>query len=223
MLNPSTSHRPPKLLDRVRYVCRRLHYSIHTEKAYVRWVKRYVLFHDTRHPKTLAARHVRAFLNHLAVEKRVAASTQNQALNALVFLYERVLEIELGPVGEIEPAPRPKRLPVVCTRREVRAVLQRMKGTNQLVALLLYGSGLRLSEALRLRVKDVDLERGEITVRDGKGAKDRITMLPNQVQPRLDHQIKARKLLHDRDVGAGYGTVHLPHALARKYPNAASS
>ncbi|PEN08761.1 integrase [Longimonas halophila] len=223
MPDRSSMPRSPKLLDRVRHACRRLHYSIHTEKAYVRWVKRYVLFHDTRHPNTLAARHVRAFLNHLAVNKQVAASTQNQALNALVFLYDRVLEIELGAIGDITPSQRPKRLPVVCTRAEVRAVLQRMTGTNQLVALLLYGAGLRLSEALRLRVKDVDLQRGEITVRDGKGAKDRVTMLPNRAKPRLAHQIKARKLLHNADLDAGYGTVHLPYALARKYPNAESS
>ena len=153
----------------------------------------------------------------------MAASTQNQALNALAFLYDRVLEVELGAIGDITPSQRPKRLPMVFTWAEVRAVLQRMTGTNHLVALLLYGSGLRLSEALRLWVKDVDLERGEITVRDGKGAKDRITVLPNRVKPRLVYQIKARKLLHNTDLDAGYGTVYLPHALARKYPNAASS
>ena len=215
------SQQPPKLLDQVRTACRRLQYSYHTETAYVRWVKRYVLFHDTRHPRTMDAAHIRDFLNHLVLERNVAASTQNQALHALRFLYSRVLRIELDAINELEPAQRPRRLPVVCTRNEVRQVLGAMSGTNQLVAALLYGAGLRLSEALRLRVKALDFERGACLVRDGKGRKDRVTVLPSRLHTPLKRHLRGRKVLHETDRSEGHGSVHLPDALGRKYPNAA--
>jgi len=216
-----SSPHSPKLLDRIRTTCRRLHYSLHTERAYCRWTKRFVRFHGTVHPRHLDATHVRAFLNHLACERQVAASTQNQALSALLFLYDKVLNVDLGPIDAIERAQRPRRLPVVLTRAEARAVLDRMHGTNRLVALLLYGAGLRLTEALRLRVKDLDFEYGQILVRDGKGQKDRRTVLPQRVHAPLRHHLHTVKTLHDADCADGCGTVYLPDALTRKYPNAA--
>ena len=212
----------PKLLDQVRTTCRRLHYSLHTERAYVRWIKRFVLFHGTVHPREIGARDVEAFLNHLAVDREVAASTQNQALNALVFLYRRVLKVDLGEMEGIERASRRRNLPVVLTREEVRAVLDNIRGANRLVALLLYGSGLRLSEALRLRIKDLDIGYGEILVRDGKGRKDRRSVLPTQLHDDLERHLRKVKVLHEEDIAQGYGSVYLPDALSRKYPNAAS-
>jgi len=176
----------PKLLDRVRQTCRRRQYSYHTETAYVRWVTRFVRFHETTHPHHLDADDVRAFLNHLAVDREVAASTQNQALNALAFLYDHVLERPLGDIGTIERADRPRRLPTVLSRDEVRRLLEAMTTTaNRLVAHLLYGSGLRLSEALRLRVKDLHFHNSRISVRDGKGGKDRVTVLPDRLHAPL--------------------------------------
>ena len=166
---------------------------------------------------------VRAFLTHLAIEGGVAPSTQNQALNALIFLYEHVLEIDLGPIGDFERAQRSRRLPVVLTREEVRAVLGQMKGPNRLVALLLYGAGLRLTEALRLRVKDVDAAYGQILVRDGKGRKDRRTVFPERAAEPLQRHLRKVKVIHEEDCAAGYGAVYLPDALARKYPNAATA
>lgn len=213
--------RPPKLLVQVRTVCRRLHYSLHTERAYVRWIKRYVLFHGTVHPRQLSTQDVEAFLNHLAVDREVAASTQNQALNALIFLYRRVLKVDLGEMEGIERASRRRNLPVVLTRKEVRAVLDNIRGTNRLVALLLYGSGLRLSEALRLRVKDVDFGCGQVIIRDGKGGKDRRSVLPTRLHDDLKRHLRKVKVLHEEDIVQGYGSVYLPNALSRKYPNAA--
>jgi integron integrase len=174
------------------------------------------------HPRTLHAKDVRAFLDHLAAERNVAASTQNQALNALIFLYEHVLDIDLGAIGDFERAQRSRRLPVVLTREEVRAVLGHMQGTNRLVALLLYGSGLRLTEALRLRVKDIDTAYGQILVRDGKGRKDRRTVFPKRAAEPLQRHLRKVKVLHEEDCADGYGAVFLPDALARKYPNAAT-
>jgi integron integrase len=217
-----SSSRSPKLLDRVRLACKRRRYSYHTEKAYCRWIKRFVRFHGTVHPRTLHAKDVRAFLDHLAAERNVAASTQNQALNALIFLYEHVLDIDLGAIGDFERAQRSRRLPVVLTREEVRAVLDHMQGTNRLVALLLYGSGLRLTEALRLRVKDIDTAYGQILVRDGKGRKDRRTVFPKRAAEPLQRHLRKVKVLHEEDCADGYGAVFLPDALARKYPNAAT-
>lgn len=214
--------RAPKLLDQVRTVCRRLHYSLHTERAYVRWIKRFVVFHGTVHPRQLDAQDVVAFLSHLAVDCQVAASTQNQALNALVFLYRRVLKMDLGEMERIERPSRRRNLPVVLTREEARAVLDNIRGTNRLVALLLYGSGLRLSEALRLRIKDLDFGYGEILVRDGKGRKDRRSVLPTQLHDDLKRHLRKVKVLHEEDIAQGYGSVYLPDALSRKYPNAAS-
>ncbi|HEV8260334.1 MAG TPA: integron integrase [Burkholderiales bacterium] len=208
------------LLDRVRDKIRLKHYSIRTETAYVDWVRRFVNFHHRRHPRELGPEHVEAFLSHLAVQRNVAASTQNQAKSALLFLYKEVLGSELPWLENVESAKRPQRLPVVLTRIEVDAVLNRMHSTNGLIARLLYGSGLRLMEAARLRVKDVDLERCEIMVRDGKGAKDRVTMLPSSlVVPLRAHLVLVREL-HAQDLAAGVPGVYLPYALDRKYPNA---
>ena len=208
------------LLDRVRDKIRLKHFSIRTETAYVDWVRRFVVFHHRRHPRELGPEHVEAFLSHLAVQRNAAASTQNQAKRALLFLYKEVLGSELPWLDNVETAKRPQRLPVVLTRTEVDAVLSRMHGTNGLIARLLYGSGLRIMEAVRLRVKDLDLESCEILVRDGKGAKDRVTMLPSSlVDPLRAHLVLVREL-HAQDLSAGLPGVYLPYALDRKYPNA---
>ena len=209
-----------KLLDRVREEVQLRGMSRSTEESYTRWVRRYVLFHETRHPREMGAEEVRSFLIHLATERDLAASTQNQALAALLFLYRHVLDRELSELGEIPSAKRPSRLPTVFTREEARAVLGKLKGRNRLLASLLYGSGLRLMELLRLRVKDVDFDSHQLFVRDGKGAKDRATMLPNSVADALRRHLERVKQLHDADLANGFGSVHLPKALARKYPNA---
>jgi integron integrase len=211
---------PPKLLDQVRDWIRLKHYSIRTETQYVQWVKRFILFHGKRHPRDMGAREVESFLTHLAVEGNVAAATQNQALSALLFLYREVLEMDLPWLGDVVRAKLPKRLPVVLTRQEVKAVLERMDGVYRLMAALLYGTGMRLMECVRLRVKDVDFERGEILVRDGKGAKDRVTMLPQSVSADLLTHLQKRRALFEADALKGMASVHLPDALARKYPNA---
>jgi integron integrase len=178
------------------------------------------VFHGRRHPRELSFEHVEAFLSYLAVSRNVAASTQNQAKSALLFLYKEVLGVELPWLDDVESAKRPQRLPVVLTHAEVDALLSRMRGTNGLVARLLYGSGLRLLEAARLRVKDVDFSRREILVRDGKGAKDRVTMLPSSlIEPLRAHLVLVRQL-HEQDLAVGLGAVYLPYALERKYPNA---
>lgn len=211
----------PKLLDQVRGKIRLKHYSIRTEQAYVDWIKRFILHFDKRHPGEMGPAEVEAFLTYLAVEGRVAASTQNQAKSALLFLYKEVLGVELPWLDNVEKAKTPRRLPVVLTRDEVHRVLSRLDGTNWLIASLLYGAGLRILEALRLRVKDVDFARGEILVRDGKGFKDRVTMLPASLAPPLQAHLARVRVLHEQDLQAGYGAVYLPDALARKYPNAA--
>lgn len=213
----------PRLLDRVRSTARTLHYSLRTEDAYVGWIRRFILFHGKRHPLEMGAAELNTFLEHLAVAGHVAASTQNQARSALLFLYQKVLEVELGPLGDaVVVAKRPERLPVVLTRAEVRDILAQFEGTTRLVGLLLYGAGLRLLDALRLRIHDVEFERNEILVRDGKGQKDRITMLPATVKgPLAAHLLQVRDL-HDRDLAAGRGSVYLPDALERKYPSAAT-
>jgi len=210
----------PRLLDQVRAKIRLKHYSIRTEQAYVDWIRRFILHFGKRHPQEMGADEVEAFLTHLAVEGNVAASTQNQAKSALLFLYREVLQDELPWLGKVEQAKTPKRLPVVLTRDEVAALLVRLTGTHWLIANLLYGSGLRIMEALRLRVKDIDFAARQILVRDGKGFKDRVTMLPAALRtPLKDHLLKV-KALHDSDLAAGNGAVYLPYALARKYPNA---
>src|SRR4051812_47335596 len=212
---------PPKLLDRVRMAARALHYSLRTEDSYVSWIRRFILFHGKRHPLEMGTAEINAFLTDLAVNGRVAASTQNQARCALLFLYRQVLGVDRELAGaEVVLAGRPKRLPVVLTREEVKAVLSRLDDTPRLVATLLYGSGLRLLEALRLRIKDVELARDELLIRDGKGQKDRITMLPGSARGPLSEQSERARILHGRDREAGHGAVFLPDALERKYPDA---
>jgi integron integrase len=210
----------PRLLDRVRERVRTLHYSLRTEDAYVLWIKRFILFHEKRHPQEMGAPELEAFLTHLAVQRNVAASTQNQALSAILFLYREVLERPLEELGRIAPARRPERLPTVLTRDEVRSVLDRLDGTARLMASLLYGSGLRLLECLRLRIKDVDFGQRHLIVRDGKGQKDRVTLLPQVLEAPLRRQIDRVRILHQQDLDDGYGRVYLPHALSEKYPGA---
>jgi len=216
---PSPLSRPPKLLDRVRARLRVLHYAIRTEEAYVGWVRRYILFHGKRHPAEMGAAEVEAFLTSLAVEGRVAASTQNQAMAALLFLHQHVLETPLGPIDALR-AKRPKRLPVVLSRDEVRAVLGRMEGVHRLMAELMYGSGLRLLECCRLRVKDVDFHRRQIIVREGKGGQDRVVPLPASVVERMQWQVEIVGHQHQADLAEGLGRVRLPTALAEKFPAA---
>ena len=211
---------PPKLLEQVRDRIRVKHYSIRTETQYIQWVKRFILFHDKRHPRDMGVAEVEAFLTHLAVEGNVAAATQNQALSALLFLYKEVLGMALPFLDNVTRAKRPQRLPVVLTQGEVRAVLERMKGMHGLMASLLYGTGMRLMECVRLRVKDVEFERREILIRDGKGAKDRVTMLPVSLVVSLQAHFAQRRVLYEDDQRAGKAAVYLPDALARKYPNA---
>ena len=212
----------PRLLDQVRQQIRLRNYSIRTETVYAEWVKRYIRFHKYRHPLEMGAVEVEAFLTHLAVVRNVAAATQNQALAALLFLYKEVLKVELPWLEGVVRAKKPTHLPVVLTREEVARVLAEMSGVPALVANLLYGSGLRLMEALRLRVKDMEFSRGEILVRDGKGQKDRVTMLPRSVVVGLQQQLLAVSALHQDDLAEGFGLANLPFALARKYPNAAA-
>ncbi len=210
-----------KLLDQVRQTLRVRHYSRRTEEAYVRWIRRFVLYHDLRHPAKLGDAEVAQFLTALAEKRRVSASTQSQAASALMFLYKRVLRRDLGRVDGVARAKVRQRIPVVLTPAEVRAVLKQLSGSKKLIVMLLYGSGLRLMECLKLRVKDVDLERGEIRVRRGKGAKDRITMLPRAALAPLTEQLAAVRRRHSADVADGAGYVELPDALGRKYPSAA--
>jgi integron integrase len=212
----------PLLLDQVRHKIRLKHYSIRTEEAYVQAIKRFILFHHKRHPRMMGVNEIRQYLSHLATDGQVAASTQNQALSALLFLYREVLDLDLPFIDGIERAKRPVRIPVVLTREEADRILSHLSGSYKLMACLLYGSGLRLMEALRLRVKDIDFGYRQITVRDGKGEKDRRTVLPAILIGPLQHQLVCAKLLHDEDLQRGYGRVYLPYALERKYPNTAS-
>ena len=214
----STTTKSPELLDQVRDKLRVKHYAIRTEQTYVDWIKRFIFFHDKRHPKDLGAQDVEAFLTHLAVAGKVAASTQNQAKSALLFLYREVLEIQLPWLDNVTQAKAPKRLPVVLTVSEVQSVLSRLSGTHLLIASLLYGGGMRLMEAVRLRVKDVDFARHEIIVREGKGFKDRVTMLPEAVVAPLKAHLAKVKALHEEDLAQGFGEVYLPFALDKKYP-----
>jgi integron integrase len=209
----------PKLLDQVRNTIRLKHYSIRTERAYVDWIRRFILFHHKQHPTVLGAPEVRAFLSHLAVERHVAASTQRQALSAIIFLYREVLNQDLGRLEDMERAKKPERLPVVFSRSEVRSVLAHLDGQRWLMASLLYGAGLRLMECVRLRVKDVDFGYRQILVRDGKGQKDRVTMLPQTVIEPLRLHLDRVKALHEQDLADGFGEVYLPFALEKKYPN----
>ena len=209
-----------RLIPAARRVMRTKHFSRLTEEAYVRWMVRYVRFHGMRHPRTLGEAEMREFLSHLAADQNVAASTQSQALAALLFLYVEVLRDSVPWIADVIRARRPQRLPVVMTRDEVRDVLVKMRGSSRLVATLLYGSGLRLMEALCLRVKDIDLGMSQITVRGGKGCRDRVTMLPSAGRTELERQLVRVRRQHERDLAAGAGRTLLPHALATKYPNA---
>ena len=220
MNNITSPTQPPKLLDQVVAKMRVKHYSLRTEKSYTDWIKRYIWHFDKRHPKDMGAVEVEAFLTHLAVDRNVSASTQNQAKSALLYLYKEVLGVELPWLDNVTQAKVPQRLPVVLTQAEVQAVLSRMDGTMWLIASLLYGSGLRIMETLRLRVKDVDFAQREILVREGKGFKDRVTMLPlSLVEPLKSHLLKVQAL-HKDDLSAGHGEVFMPMALDRKYPSA---
>jgi integron integrase len=213
-------NRKPKLLDQVRHKIRLKHYSIRTEQAYAGWIKRFILFHQKRHPASMGPPEVRTFLSHLAIERHVSASTQRQAWSAIAFLYREILEQDVSWLGDMERAKKPERLPVVFSRAEVRAVLARLDGQSWLMASLLYGAGLRLMECVRLRVKDVDFGHQQILVRDGKGQKDRVTMLPQRVVEPLRLHLEKVKTLHEQELSEGFGEVYLPFALERKYPHA---
>ncbi len=215
-----TSGRPPRLLERVRDALRTRHYSLRTERAYLGWIRRFILANGKCHPREMGAAEVEHFLSALAVHGKVAASTQNQALAALLFLYREVLRIDLPWMENVVRAKRPQRVPSVLSREEVRRLLALMEGRPRLLAALLYGSGLRLMECLRLRVKEVDFARNEIVVRDGKGGKDRRTVLPARLADELKREVERARVLHEADLLAGFGAVWLPDALARKYPSA---
>jgi len=210
----------PRLLDQLRDQIRLKHYSIRTERVYCEWVKQFIRFHNYRHPEEMGAAEVEAFLSDLAVRRNVAASTQNQALAALLFLYKQVLKLDLPWLGEVVRAKKPVRLPVVLTVAEVQQVLAHLQGELWLAGSLLYGSGMRLMEVLRLRVKDVDFARYEILVRDGKGMKDRVTLLPQRLFTPLKQHLQTVHAVHQQELAAGRGDVYLPFALAKKYPKA---
>jgi len=210
----------PKLLDLVRERIRVKHYSIRTEQSYIDWIKRFIWFHGKKHPSAMGETEIQAFLSHLATERNVTASTQNQALSALLFLYREVLGQELAWLDSITRAKKPSRLPTVLTRVEVRSVLAQLDGTFGLMSNLIYGSGMRLMECVRLRIKDIDFHYKQITVRDGKGQRDRVTMLPESLCEPLRLHLERVKTLHEHDLAHGYGAAYLPDALERKYPNA---
>jgi integron integrase len=214
------TQKKPKLLDQVRNRIRYLHYSPKTESSYIHWVKQYIYFHNKQHPKDLSEDDVVAFLNYLAVNKQVSASTQNQAMNAIVFLYKQVLNINLDDFKQLKYSKRPKKLPVVLTQDEVTRVMEYLNEPHWTMVSLMYGSGLRFSECLKLRIMDVDFSRKELFVRAGKGSKDRVTMLPEKTIPGLQNHIDQVRKLHEEDVTKGINHVSMPYALKRKYPNA---
>ena len=220
MANSTSSTHTPRLLDSIREVMRVHHYSISTERSYIQWIKRYIYFHNKRHPKEMGADEITAFLTHLAVNRKVSPSTQNQSLNALLFLYKRVLQIKLPLIDNVVRAKRTKRLPVVFTRPEVKALLAQFDGTRWLIFSMMYGCGFRILECLRLRVKDIDFHYKQIIVRDAKGGKDRVTLLPDSLIDPLRNHLARVKELHELDLTTGFGCVYLPHALERKYPKA---
>ena len=210
-----------RLLDQLRQVIRKKHYSYSTEEAYVKWIKRFILFHNKKHPVDMGEKEISEFVSDLALNRNVAASTQNQALNAIVFLYKYVLKIDLGDFGPMERAKKPEKIPVVLSKEEVESVLGFMSGTNRLMAQVIYGSGLRVKECVRLRVKDLDFYMKQIIVVNGKGAKDRSTMLPETVITLLSDHLNKIKIIHKKDLKDGFGEVYLPYALERKYKSAA--
>jgi len=214
------SQKKKNLLDEIHEFMRLRHYSIRTERSYINWIKRYCIFHKMKHPRKMGIPEIEAFLSHLATEEKIGRSTQNQAFNALLFLYKEVLKIPLDDPIDAIRAPLRTRLPVVMTREETQRVLSAMSGTPKVMARLMYGSGLRLMECIRLRVQDLDFSGGQLTVRGGKGDKDRRTMLPESIQPELKAHLKRVKIMHDRDLKDGFGDVYLPPALERKYPSA---
>lgn len=220
MSSHTNGENPPRLLDQVRKAIQVRHYSIRTEQAYVHWVKRYIYFHNKKHPKEMGDADISAFLSYLASVKNVSASTQNQVLNALVFLYRKVLDIEVGVFKDLERAKKPKRLPVVLTHDEANEILSHIDGMTGVMARMLYGSGLRLMECVRLRIKDIDFKYKHILIRDGKGKKDRYTLLPETLIEPLKKAIQHAKNIHQFDLSEGFGEVYLPFALARKYPKA---
>ncbi len=210
----------PRLLDQVREVLRLHHYSLRTEEAYTQWIRRFIFFHNKRHPRQMAESEVTAFLTYLAVNRNVTASTQNQALSAILFLYKKVLKIELDWLDHVVRAKHPSRLPIVLTKEEVTPLLESLQGLNNLLGYMLYGTGMRLMELLRLRVGDIDFAYRQILVRSGKGAKDRSTVLPEKLIPNIKKQLQRAKEIHNADLEEGHGRVYLPYALSRKYPNA---
>jgi len=210
----------PRLLDRVREAIRIRHYSLRTEQSYIQWIRRFILFHNKRHPDEMGEKEITAFLSYLAVTRQVAASTQNQALSAILFLYQKVLNCQLDWLDDVVRAKRPKRLPVVLSKPEVSRLLEKTSGINGLIARLIYGTGMRQMECLRLRVKDIDFDYRQITVRSGKGDKDRMTMLPDSLLDAIETQLARARRLHLHDLEQGFGESRLPYALARKYPNA---
>ena len=220
----STKHKgemmgEPKLLDQVSNCIRTKHLSARTEEAYLSWIKRYILFHDKKHPRLMSAPHIEQYLTFLAVDEQVSASTQNQALNAILFLYREVLQIHIDALQDIVRAKRTNRIPVVFAKPEIESILHHLEGTPWLVCALLYGSGMRLLECLHLRIKDIDFQRKQISLREGKGEKDRITLLPISLIPHLERQITKVNILHQEDKAAGYGDACLPDALASKFPH----
>lgn len=220
MSTTSSAKTAPRLLDQVRTAIRVRHYSTSTEKAYCYWIRLFIRFHKMRHPREMGGEEINAFLNYLAIERNVSPSTQSQALNAIIFLYRRVLTIDLGHFDNFARAKPRRRLPVVFTHEEALRVLDQLEGKCWLMASLLYGCGLRISECLRLRVKDIEFSRRSIYVRDGKGGKDRVTVLPDSLVDPLTEQLAHIKNVHNFDLREGYGDVYLPYAIARKYPNA---
>lgn len=218
----SATGEKPKLMDQLREGLRSRHYSRRTEETYCAWVKRFIYFHNVRNPAGMGEAEINAFLTHLAVKENVSASTQNQALSALLFLYRYVLDRPLGDLGKVIRARKPTRVPVVMTREEVKAVLAQLTGDKRLMASMMYGAGLRLMECLQLRVQYIDFARNEILVRDGKGAKDRVTMLPGSLKTLLQKHLQEVKVIHERDLREGWGRVQMPDALDRKYPNAST-
>jgi integron integrase len=211
----------PKLLTQVKTQLRSMHYSPRTEDSYINWIKRFILFHNKTHPQNLGTEDIRKFLNYLAVNRNVSASTQNQALQAVLFLYKQIIHKDVGWIENIERPAKPKHIPVVFTKSEAHSVINRMEGLPKLIVSLLYGSGLRLSEALRLRIKDIDFEFNSIIVHDGKGEKDRTTLLPKSLIPHLKEQIEIRRIMHNKDLQNDCGETVLPYALSSKYPGAA--
>jgi integron integrase len=219
---PDLNHQP-RLIDDVRSAIRVRHYSYSTEKTYVHWIIKFAHFHGLRHPADMGEKEISAFINHLAVHKKVSASTQNQALCAIVFLYKHVLKKDLGDFGELVWAKKPKHIPVVFSKEEVRDIMRQLEGTCWIMAMLLYGSGLRLHECLHLRVKDLDFGYNQITVRDAKGGKDRIVPFPQKLKEPLKAHLEKVKRIHERDLAVGFGGVYMPDALERKYPSASTS